>query len=200
MKGNLSAPLDMANVRATDDLAIGDIVVTAGGQGKQLESQFPRNIVIGTHHRGQTRPGEHRQHGPHPAAANLESLESVLVVTDYVPPQLPGATRLRRPKPPTSRRPSPANRPPTPTQRRRTPKPRSARSAVEGRPARIADVGPYGTSTSVLPRVEGERRTRPHPTTLKYPDSPRSARRARLPARPRWGTMGSSIPGPCGYG
>ena len=38
----------MGNVPATDDIAKGDIVVTAGGFGKGLESQFPKNIVIGT--------------------------------------------------------------------------------------------------------------------------------------------------------
>jgi rod shape-determining protein MreC len=123
VRGNLSAPLDLANVRATDDIAIGDIVVTAGGQGKELESQFPRNIVIGTIIEVMRDPASIVSTALIQPTANLESLESVLVVTDYVPPQLAGATPPPAAEPTDEASAEPGGPTPEPTRRRRTPKP-----------------------------------------------------------------------------
>ncbi len=90
--GNLSAPLDMGKVPATNEIAKGDIVVTAGGFGQGLKSQFPKNIVIGTIIEVRREPASVVSTALVQPAANLDGLESVLIVTDFVPPQLPGAT------------------------------------------------------------------------------------------------------------
>lgn len=92
VKGNLSAPLDMGNVPATDDIAKGDTVVTAGGFGKDLRSQFPKDITIGTIVDVHRDPASIVSTALIQPAANLDSLESVLVITDFVPPRLPGTT------------------------------------------------------------------------------------------------------------
>lgn len=120
VRGNLSAPLDMGNVRATDDIAENDTIVTAGGFGKDLKSQFPKDIVIGRIigvNRSQTSIVSTALVTP---AADLDSLESVLIITDFVPPQLPGAT----PPPDAGPTDDPDTEPtPKPTQRQKTPKP-----------------------------------------------------------------------------
>ena len=88
-----------------------------------MESQFPRNIVIGTIIEVRRDPASIVSTALIQPTANLESLESVLVVTDYVPPQLAGAT----PPPAAEATDEPSAEPgeptPEPTQRRRTPKP-----------------------------------------------------------------------------
>ena len=117
VRGNLSAPLDMSNVPATDDIKEGDTVVTAGGFGRGLKSQFPRDIVIGRIIEVRRDPASIVSTALVAPAADLDSLEAVLVITDFVPPKLPGAT----PPPDTSASPDP-NATPRPTPRR-TPKP-----------------------------------------------------------------------------
>lgn len=121
--GNLSAPLDMRNVPARDDIAEGDIVVTAGGFGKDLRSQFPRDIVIGTIIEVRRDSASIVSTALIQPSANLDALESVLVVTDFVPPQLPGAT----PAPGSGAEATPEIDPleptPEPTPRRKTPRP-----------------------------------------------------------------------------
>ncbi len=117
IRGNLAAPLDMGNVPATDDIKEGDIVVTAGGFGRDLKSQFPRDIVIGKIIQVRRDPASIVSTALVQPAADLDSLEAVLVITDFVPPKLPGAT----PPPDTSASPDP-NATPRPTPRR-TPKP-----------------------------------------------------------------------------
>ena len=123
VKGNLSAPLDLGNVPATDDIAKGDIVVTAGGQGRGLQSQFPRDIVIGTIievRRDDTTVVSTALIQP---AANLESLESVLIVTDFVPPKLAGATPAPGAEPTDDPNAQAGEPTPERTPRRKTPKP-----------------------------------------------------------------------------
>jgi rod shape-determining protein MreC len=120
VRGNLSAPLDLGNVPATDDIAKGDIVVTAGGQGRGLQSQFPKDVVIGTIIEVMRDPASIVSTALIQPAANLESLESVLVVTDFVPPRLAGATPAPGAEP-TGDPDTEAT--PEPTRRRRTPKP-----------------------------------------------------------------------------
>jgi len=120
VRGNLSAPLDMGNVRATDDIAEGDTIVTSGGFGKDLKSQFPKDIVIGRIigvNQSQTSIVSTALVDP---AADLDSLETVLIITDFVPPQLPGST----PPPDAGPTDDPAVDPtPTPAPRQKTPKP-----------------------------------------------------------------------------
>jgi rod shape-determining protein MreC len=116
--GNLSAPLDMVNVPATEDLAVGDTVVTAGGLGKGFGSQFPRNIVVGRIIEIRRDPASIVATALVQPAADLDSLESVLVITDFVPPQLPGAT----PAPDIGPSPGPGEATPAPTKPKKTPK------------------------------------------------------------------------------
>ena len=116
--GNLSAPLDMLNVPATKDIAVGDTVVTNGGFGKGLGSQFPKNIVIGRIIEIDRNPASIVTTALVQAAADLDSLESVLVITDFVPPPLPGAT----PPPDTGPSPGPGQATPAPTKPKKTPK------------------------------------------------------------------------------
>jgi rod shape-determining protein MreC len=120
VRGHLSAPLDMGNVRATDDIAEGDTIVTSGGFGKDLKSQFPKDIVIGQIIQVVRDPASIVSTALVAAAADLDSLESVLVITDFVPPQLPGAT----PAPDVAPTNDPAIEPTaTPTARPKTPRP-----------------------------------------------------------------------------
>jgi len=116
--GNLSAPLDMLNVPATKDIAVGDTVVTNGGFGKGLGSQFPKNIVIGRIIEIDRNPASIVTTALVQAAADLDSLESVLVITDFVPRPLPGAT----PPPDTGPSPGPGQATPAPTKPKKTPK------------------------------------------------------------------------------
>ena len=117
IQGNLSAPLDMVNVPATQHLATGDTVVTAGGTGK-YGSQFPKDIVIGRIIEVRKDPASIVITALVQPAADLDALESVLVVTDFVPRALPGAT------PAATFEPSPdPNATPAPTQKpKKTPK------------------------------------------------------------------------------
>jgi len=110
IQGNLSAPLDMVNVPATQPIATGDTVVTAGGFGKGLGSQFPRDIVIGRIIEVHKDPASIVTTALVQPAADLDSLESVLVITDFVPPTLPGAT----PAPNVGPSPGPDQATPTP--------------------------------------------------------------------------------------
>ena len=118
IKGNLSAPLDMVNVRATDPIATGDTVVTAGGLGKGFGSQFPRDIVIGRIIEVHRDPASIVTTALVQPAADLDALESVLVITDFVPPLLPGAT----PAPGLAPSPGPDQATPAPTKPKKTPK------------------------------------------------------------------------------
>jgi rod shape-determining protein MreC len=118
--GNLSAPLDMLNVPATRDIAVGDDIVTAGKfPGKGLGSQFPKNIVIGRIIEVHKDPASIVITALVGAAADLDSLETVLVITDFVPPPLPGAT----PAPNVAPTPAPDQATPAATTKpRKTPK------------------------------------------------------------------------------
>jgi rod shape-determining protein MreC len=118
IQGNLSAPLDMVNVPATEHLAVGDTVITAGGFGKGYGSQFPKDIVIGRIIEVRKDPASIVISALIQPAADLDSLESVLVITDFVPRPLPGAT----PAPNLEPSPDP-NATPTPTPKpKKTPK------------------------------------------------------------------------------
>lgn len=94
LRGNLTAPLELDDVRASDDIAVGDIVVTAGSAERGLESQFPSGIIIGTIIEVAQGPASVVRTARVQAAANLESLQTVVVLTGYVPPTLPSGPRL----------------------------------------------------------------------------------------------------------
>ncbi|CAN5854779.1 hypothetical protein BH23CHL8_BH23CHL8_03710 [soil metagenome] len=88
--GRLSAPLAMANIPVTDTLAVGDQVVTAGlSVGRRFRSSYPPGLLIGRIVDVQQEPGSIVQTALIEVAAELDSLETVLVVTDYSAPQPP---------------------------------------------------------------------------------------------------------------
>jgi len=118
VKGNLSAPLDMVDVPATKEIATGDTIVTAGGFGPGFGSQFPKDIVIGRIIEVHKDPASIVITALVQPAADLDTLESVLVITDFVPHALPGAT----PAPNIGPSPGPAAGTPTPTKPKKTPK------------------------------------------------------------------------------
>jgi rod shape-determining protein MreC len=120
--GNLSAPLEMTNVPAREDIAVGDVVITAGLRiPGEARSRFPRNIVIGTVVDVQRTAADITITAQIEPAAHLDGMEYVLVVTDFRPDPLPGAT----PTPEPTVEPDPdATEQPDATQRpRRTPRP-----------------------------------------------------------------------------
>jgi rod shape-determining protein MreC len=91
--GNLAAPLEMNKVQFTEDLAVSDLVVTAGIRiGRDARSQFPRDLVIGSIVNVDRDPASTTIKALVQPAANLDGLELVLVVMDYHPDPLPGAT------------------------------------------------------------------------------------------------------------
>jgi rod shape-determining protein MreC len=85
--GRLSAPLAMEEIRVTDKVAVGDLVVTAGlDLGKRFKSQFPNGLVIGTVISIEQERGLVVQTALVEPAANLDRLEIVLVITDFKGP------------------------------------------------------------------------------------------------------------------
>jgi rod shape-determining protein MreC len=90
--GRLSASLAMVNIPATDEVEVGNLIVTAGlSLGREFRSFYPRNLVIGRVVDVITDPGAIVQTALIEPAANLDHLEAVLVITDYrVPSRDPG--------------------------------------------------------------------------------------------------------------
>ncbi|MBX3029958.1 MAG: rod shape-determining protein MreC [Chloroflexi bacterium] len=118
--GNLSAPLEMKNVPAREDIAVGDVVVTAGvGIRQEARPRFPGGITIGTIVEVDRTAVDITIAARIEPAAHLDGMEQVFVVTDFRPDPLPGATPTPRPTadPDATDRPEPTQRP------RRTPRP-----------------------------------------------------------------------------
>jgi len=117
--GNLSAPLELRNVPFNQSLRVGDLIATAGIRiSREARSQFPRNLVIGSIVNVDKDPAGITINALVQPAADLEGLEMVLVVTDFVPDPLPGVTPTPTPEPTAD----PAEEPepdPTPTRRPR---------------------------------------------------------------------------------
>ena len=88
----------MVNVPATEDIATGDTVVTAGGFGKGFGSQFPKDIVIGRIIEVRKDPASIVITALVQPAADLDSLESVLVITDFVPRAAAGGDARAQPR------------------------------------------------------------------------------------------------------
>ena len=94
--GQLERPLAMSRVLASDELILGETVVTAGiDLGSGIRSPFPRGLLIGTVVDVQRSPDQLFQAALLQPAAPLDRLEYVLVVTDYeggLPTETPGAS------------------------------------------------------------------------------------------------------------
>jgi rod shape-determining protein MreC len=97
--GQLDRPLSMINIPATEEISVGDSVITAGiDLGGGIRSPFPRGLLIGTVVDVQSSPAEVVQSALLVPAVPLERIEYVLVIIDYTtgPTPEPG----RSPPPP----------------------------------------------------------------------------------------------------
>jgi rod shape-determining protein MreC len=82
--GRLAAPLEMTDIRITDDIEIGHAVVTAGiSQGRRFQSLYPPNLAIGKIIDVRQDPDSVVQTALVEPAADLDHLESVFVITDH---------------------------------------------------------------------------------------------------------------------
>jgi rod shape-determining protein MreC len=94
VKGNFSAPLRLVQVAATEQLAIGDSVTTAGTLVKGFKALLPRDLLIGSIVEVTDDPSEFSKSALVQPAADLDRLEAVLVITSYEAPHIvdPDAT------------------------------------------------------------------------------------------------------------
>ncbi|HWH24247.1 MAG TPA: rod shape-determining protein MreC [Candidatus Limnocylindria bacterium] len=84
IKGQLERPLLMERILATEQLTIGESVVTAGiDLGEGIRSGFPRGLLIGTLVDLQQSPDQLFQTGLVAPGAPLDRLEYVLVIVDF---------------------------------------------------------------------------------------------------------------------
>ena len=84
INGRLSAPLEMTDIRITDAIEVGHAVITAGiNQGRRFQSLFPPGLVVGQIIDVRQDPRSVVQTAFVEPAADLDHLESVLVITDY---------------------------------------------------------------------------------------------------------------------
>jgi rod shape-determining protein MreC len=84
VRGQLGGALTMANIPSTDDVAVGDVVVTAGiDLGNGIRSPFPKGLVIGRIVDVRKDPNAVVQTAFVEPASSLDKLEYVLVITDY---------------------------------------------------------------------------------------------------------------------
>jgi rod shape-determining protein MreC len=101
--GQLERPLSMSRILASEEVALGETVVTAGiDLGSGIRSPFPRGLLIGTVADVQSSPDQLFQSALLQPAALLDRLEYVLVITDYeggLPTESPGASPSAAPTP-----------------------------------------------------------------------------------------------------
>jgi rod shape-determining protein MreC len=84
VRGQLDRPLLMERILATDEVVVGESVVTAGiDLGEGIRSPFPRGLLIGTIVNVERPPNQVLQVALLSPAAGLDRLEHVLVITDY---------------------------------------------------------------------------------------------------------------------
>ena len=86
--GHLSSLLQMGDVPGSLKLTVGDIVVTAGDEAG-AHSLLPKGLLIGSIVDVQAGPQFLVSSALVAPAADLDTLEAVLVITDFVPPNLP---------------------------------------------------------------------------------------------------------------
>jgi rod shape-determining protein MreC len=96
IQGRLERPLEMNGISATNTVALGEAVVTAGIElSEDIRSPYPKGLLIGTIADVQRSPDQLFQTALVTPAANFETLEYVLVITDYeggLPPLSPAPT------------------------------------------------------------------------------------------------------------
>lgn len=84
IQGQLGGSLVMSQIPSTDEVAIGDEVVTAGiDLGNGIRSPFPKGLLVGRVVDVESDPTAVVQTAFIEAAASLDKLEYVLVITDY---------------------------------------------------------------------------------------------------------------------
>jgi rod shape-determining protein MreC len=82
--GRLERPLAMGNIPATEEISVGETIVTAGiDLGDGIRSPFPRGLLIGTVVDVQQAPAAVTQTAIIDPAAALDRLEYVLVIINY---------------------------------------------------------------------------------------------------------------------
>jgi rod shape-determining protein MreC len=96
--GQLDRPLEMDGISATNQVNLGESVVTAGIElSEDIRSPYPKGLLIGTVADVQRSPDQLFQTALVSPAANFETLEYVLVITNYqggLPPISPQPTDL----------------------------------------------------------------------------------------------------------
>lgn len=87
--GDLSQPLKFEKVAATETIAVGDTVTTAGQLVSGVRATLPRGLLIGTIVDVVEGASGFTKSGRILPAADLERLEAVLVITSYSGPRVP---------------------------------------------------------------------------------------------------------------
>ena len=84
IEGQLERPLQMTGIPASDDVSIGEGVVTAGIElAEGIRSPYPKGLLIGTIRDVERAPDQLFQTALVSPAADLERIEYVLVITNY---------------------------------------------------------------------------------------------------------------------
>jgi rod shape-determining protein MreC len=84
IRGNGERPLQMTNIPATDEVTVGESVVTAGIELETgVRSTYPKGLLIGQIVDVQREPNQLFQTALVQPTASLDRLEYVLVITDY---------------------------------------------------------------------------------------------------------------------
>jgi rod shape-determining protein MreC len=82
--GRLERPLEMDGISAANSVGLGEAVVTAGIElSEDIRSPYPKGLLIGTVADVQRSPDQLFQTALLTPAANFETLEYVLVITNY---------------------------------------------------------------------------------------------------------------------
>jgi rod shape-determining protein MreC len=82
--GQLERPLSMLHIPSTEEIAVGETVVTAGiDLGEGIRSPYPKGLLIGSIVDVTSSPNEVVQSALVQPAVPLDRLEYVLVITDY---------------------------------------------------------------------------------------------------------------------
>jgi len=84
VRGQLDRPLEMDGISATNQVNLGESVVTAGIElSENIRSPYPKGLLIGTVADVERSPDQLFQTALVSPAANFETLEYVLVITNY---------------------------------------------------------------------------------------------------------------------
>ena len=107
--GRLGGTLTMQDIAVTEDVSLGDEVVTAGiDLGNGIRSAFPKGLVIGRIVDVRKEPNAVVQSAFLEPASDLDKLEYVLVITGFQAPELPAPGSSPAPSPAGSASPSPS--------------------------------------------------------------------------------------------